>query len=270
MTKSTLLRLLALLALCCTVLGLVSCADTEVGENTELARCFMDHVIAADYDSAYGMVDATVTDADFRAYWDQIRLAAQGAGSYELEQIGWNVNSHNGVTDRTTAYQVYLDNGRTVLLRVLTRDGIEDIAGIHFSDITDFLASTETYVPTVQIILWVVSGLCIAFTVWMLVDCIRRKLKYKALLILMILMGLTLSITVGETSNLSFTVGLFCIPSSIVADPGLVSVVVQLILPVGAILYLCLRGKFTPAEPLPDVDTLEPPSEDPDDTSADQ
>ena len=86
-----------------------------------------------------------------------------------MKQIGWNLNRSNGVTTRTTAYQAELDNGRTVLLRVVTQDGIEGIAGIHFSDITDFLASTEAFVPTVRVILWGVSALAMAFTVWMLV-----------------------------------------------------------------------------------------------------
>ena len=235
---------------------LTSCTpDMDVGNNTELADQFMDHVIADDYDAAYGMVKATVTDSDFRPYWKDIRQTAEGAKTYELEQIGWQINTVNGVTDRTTAYQVYLDNERTVLLRVMTREGIEGIAGIHFSDITEFLASTEVFVPTVQIILWVFSGLCVVFTLWMLVDCLRRKMKYKVVWVLLILFSLCLSFTVGETSNFSFNVGLFFQPSTITADPGLVAVVTKLVIPVGAILYLCLRKKFT-------VDPSKPEGED--------
>ena len=235
---------------------LISCTpDMDVGNNTELADQFMDHVIADDYDAAYGMVKATVTDSDFRPYWKDIRQTAEGAKTYELEQIGWQINTVNGVTDRTTAYQVYLDNERTVLLRVMTREGIEGIAGIHFSDITEFLASTEVFVPTVQLILWVFSGLCVVFTLWMLVDCLRRKMKYKVVWVLLILFSLCLSFTVGETSNFSFNVGLFFQTSTITADPGLVAVVTKLVIPVGAILYLCLRKKFT-------VDPSKPEGED--------
>ena len=235
---------------------LISCTpDMDVGNNTELADQFMDHVIADDYDAAYGMVKATVTDSDFRPYWKDIRQTAEGAKTYELEQIGWQINTVNGVTDRTTAYRVYLDNERTVLLRVMTREGIEGIAGIHFSDITEFLASTEVFVPTVQLILWVFSGLCVVFTLWMLVDCLRRKMKYKVVWVLLILFSLCLSFTVGETSNFSFNVGLFFQTSTITADPGLVAVVTKLVIPVGAILYLCLRKKFT-------VDPSKPEGED--------
>ena len=239
---------------------LISCTpDMDVGNNTELADQFMDHVIADDYDAAYGMVKATVTDSDFRPYWKDIRQTAEGAKTYELEQIGWQINTVNGVTDRTTAYQVYLDNERTVLLRVMTREGIEGIAGIHFSDITEFLASTEVFVPTVQLILWVVSALAMAFTVWMLVDCLRRKMKYKVVWAILIFFGLCFTFTVGETSNFSFNVGLFFQTSSIEADPGLLAVVTKLVIPVGAILYLCLRKKFTVEPPKPEGEDLPDP-----------
>ena len=242
------------------VLTLISCtADMDVGQNTDLAEQFMGHVMTNDYDAAYGMVKATVTDSDFRPYWKDIRQTAEGAKTYELEQIGWQINTVNGVTDRTTAYQVYLDNERTVLLRVMTREGIEGIAGIHFSDITEFLASTEVFVPTVQLILWVFSGLCVVFTLWMLVDCLRRKMKYKVVWVLLILFSLCLSFTVGETSNFSFNVGLFFQTSTITADPGLVAVVTKLVIPVGAILYLCLRKKFMVEPSKPEGEDLPDP-----------
>lgn len=239
---------------------LISCTpDMDVGNNTELADQFMDHVIADDYDAAYGMVKATVTDPDFRAYWATVQTVADGAETYEMKQIGWNLNRSNGVTTRTTAYQAELDNGRTVLLRVVTQDGIEGIAGIHFSDITDFLASTEAFVPTVRVILWVVSALAMAFTVWMLVDCLRRKMKYKVVWAILIFFCLCFTFTVGETSNFSFNVGLFFQTSSIEADPGLLAVVTKLVIPVGAILYLCLRKKFMVEPSKPEGEDLPDP-----------
>jgi hypothetical protein len=256
-TKKILRRALPLLMIALVLLAaLISCTpDMDVGNNTELADQFMDHVIADDYDAAYGLVKATVSDPDFRAYWATVQTVADGAETYEMKQIGWNLNRSNGVTTRTTAHQAELDNGRTVLLRVVTQDGIEGIAGIHFSDITDFLASTEAFVPTVRIILWVVSALAVAFTVWMLVDCLRRKMKYKVVWAILIFFGLCFTFTVGETSNFSFNVGLFFQTSSIEADPGLLAVVTKLVIPVGAILYLCLRKKFT-------VDPSKPEGED--------
>ncbi len=237
-----------LLTLCLTavLLCIPACtSNQDMGNNAVLAKQFMDHVVADDYDSAYGMVKATVTDPDFRAYWGTVQEATEGAVSYETEEISRKFSKAGGVVDRTTAYKVYLDNGRTVLLRVLTREGIEGIAGIHFSDVTDFLKDTETFVPTVQIILWVISGLCMAFTVWMFVDCLRRKMKYKVVWALVILFGAVFTVTVGETANFAFNLCLFFRPSTMTADLGLVAVVTKVVIPVGAILYLCLRKRFT-------------------------
>ena len=64
--------------------ALISCTpDMDVGNNTELADQFMDHVIADDYNAAYGIVKATVSDPDFRDYWNTIRLVAEGAETKE-------------------------------------------------------------------------------------------------------------------------------------------------------------------------------------------
>ena len=235
---------------------LISCTpEVDYGDSIKLSDQFMDHVIADDYDSAYRLVKATVTDPDFRAYWDTIQLVAEGAETYTKLPVQRNATRSGGVTTITTAYQVNLDNGRTVLLRVVTRDGIEGIAGIHFSDITDFLASTDTYVPVLQAIVMVFSLLCMAFTIWMFVDCLRRKMKYKFVWAILTVFGIALNLTVGETFSFSFHIGLFVQMSTVQVDPGLVAVVTKLVIPVGAILYLCLRKKFT-------VDPFKPEGED--------
>jgi hypothetical protein len=235
---------------------LTSCTpEVDYGDIIKLSDQFMDYVIADDYDSAYGMVKATVSDPDFRAYWTTVQTVTDGAKTYEMKQIGWNLNRSNGVTTRTTAHQAELDNGSIVLLRVVTQDGIEGIAGIHFSDITDFMASTEAVVPVLQIIVMVFSLICMAFTVWMFVDCLRRKMKYKFVWAILTVFGIALNLTVGETFSFSFHIGLFVQMSTVRVDPGLVAVVTKLVIPVGAILYLCLRKKFT-------VDPSKPEGED--------
>ena len=253
-TQAIIRRALPLILMILVLLAaLISCTpEMDVGNNTELADQFMDHVIADDYTAAYGMVKATVSDPDFRAYWATVQTVADGAEAYEMKQIGWNLNRSKGVTTRTTAYQAELDNDRIILLRVVTQDGIEGIAGIHFSDITEFIRSTDTYVPVLQAVVLVFSLICMAFTVWMFVDCLRRKMKYKFVWAILTVFGIALNLTVGETAAFSFNVGLFVQMSTVQVDPGLVAVVTKLVIPVGAILYLCLRKKFTVEPPKPD------------------
>ena len=50
--------------------------------------------------------------------------------------------------------------------------------------------------------------------------------------------------TVGQGLNLHFNMGLFAQRNMADADPVLQAVAVKLTLPVGAILYRCLRSKF--------------------------
>ena len=265
-TQKTIRRALLLLTVALVLLAtLISCSpEVDYGGSIELSDQFMDHVIADDYDSAYGMVKATVTDSDFRAYWNTIRLVAEGAETYTKLPVQRKATRSGGVTTITTAYQVNLDNGRIVLLRVVIRDGIEGIAGIHFSDITEFIRSTDTYVPVLQAVVLVFSLLCMAFTVWMFVDCLRRKMKYKFVWAILTVFGIALNLTVGETSAFSFNVGLFVQMSTVQVDPGLVAVVTKLVIPVGAILYLCLRKKFTVEPPKPDGEVPADPFAEPD------
>lgn len=253
------IRFFLIFILAATLLTLTACdLEADVSHNHDLSREFMEKVMANDFESAFGMVKATVEREDFTAYWVEIQAAVEGATTYELENTGWNINSTNGLTTRSTTYNVTLDNGRTVLLRVVTQSDTEGIAGIQFKDITGFLESSNRAIPTVRIILWVVAALSMAFTVWMLIDCIRRKMKYKAIWIILILMGIALTVTVGEVANLNFTVGLFFSLPKIEMDASRVSVVAKTVLPVGAILYLCLRNRFTEKTPPPESEPQAP------------
>ena len=90
--KLTPTRLRTVVVMLCMLMlfSLVSCTDgVDTGENDRLSQTFMGYVLADDYDAAYDLVKATVTDADFRAYWENIQTAAEGAESYGMEQISW-------------------------------------------------------------------------------------------------------------------------------------------------------------------------------------
>lgn len=238
--------LLAGLLMLLLLLTLASCnAEERLEKNHGLGRAFMDHVLQNDYDGAYAMVKETVTEADFGAYWTTIVPAAEGAEHYEMTQTGWNLSTENGRSLTSTTYEVELDNSRTVLLRVVTAEDIEGIAGIHFSDVTDFLTSTAKYLPTLRVVMGVFSGLALLFMILMLVDCLRRKMRYKVLWIILILCGIGVTFSVGEGFSSEFFAGLMIEASTATADPWLRAVEVRLMVPMGAVLYLFLRKKFT-------------------------
>lgn len=241
-----------LIALCLvTVISLASCtADMENGNNTELGDRFLTELLNDDKNEAYELLKHSVNKEEFNNYWTNIRPVAYGATTYEMEQIGWKTNISNGITTRVSAFQVYFDNGETILLRVTTREDIEGIAGIYFSDVTAFLDQTDGFVSAGSIILIVVSLLSIAFVIWMFVDCLRRKIKRKVLWAILIFCGIRLTFTIGEQLGLNFFVGIVLQMNSIAADPSIKSVVAKFILPVGAILYFFLRKRLTIAPPV--------------------
>ena len=248
--------------LCLLLLALtLSACDPDTSRleaGSALALEFMEYVMANDYDSAYAMVKETVTDEDFRAYWTDIQAVTEGATTYEITLADWDTDTFNGVTDSTVSERVTLDNGRIVLLRVMTRDGIEGIAGIRFSDVTDFLQKFEPVVPKISIALQILHFVFLGFTLWMFVDCLRRKLKYKLVWLILILVTVCLTITVGETSDLAFQVSFWFgrgMMSTVDIELGLIAVVTKLVIPVGALLYLCLRKYFIVEKPTAEAET---------------
>lgn len=248
--KQLLLRALLLVLCTITLASLCACtADMEIGDNNELADRFLTCVLENDADGAYALVQNTASKVDFDSYWPTILPIVDGATSYEMEQIGWNIRTVNGNTTRTTAYQIYFNNEKIALLRISAVDGIDGIAGLHFSDITNFVNTSTRVLSYAKGVLWTISALTIAFSIWMLVDCIRRKLKHKVLWILCIFISLSFSVTLGSSLGANFGLGLFFQTNSIVADPSILSLKAQILLPIGAIVYFTRRKKITLVDP---------------------
>ncbi len=221
--------------------------STDIGEIDDLASLFLDKLIADDRDGAYDLVKQTVKSEDFVQYWSLMRVPAQGAKAYELEQIGWNVKISNGVSTKIAAFTVSFDTGRTMFFRITTLEGVEGIAGVSFHETTEFVSKTSAAVSVGNVISTVLFLLLTAFTVWMLVDCIRRRINKKALWIFIILIGATVSLTVGEKTGINFGIGIFTNVPKIVADPSILSMIFKLYLPLGAIVYFFSRKKLTAA-----------------------
>ena len=256
--KQLLLRALLLVLCMITLASLCACtADMEIGDNNELADRFLTCVLENDAAGAYALVQNSASKVDFDSYWPTILPIVEGATSYEMEQIGWNIRTVNGNTTRTTAYQIYFNNEKIALLRITAADGIDGIAGLHFSDITNFVNTSTRVLPYAKGVLWTLSALAIAFSIWMLVDCIRRKIKHKVLWILCIFIGLTFSVTLGASVGVNFGLGVFLRFNSIVADPAILSLKAQILLPIGAIVYFTRRKKIT---------LIDPPAQEPTDT----
>ena len=249
MKKSSLTPMKALVVLLLAVLLLPilsGCESMLIDNGLHRSECeaFVNALMANDYPAAQAVAPTILTN-DKKSVFDTCRQSFEGATSYELTQTGWNINTTNGVTTRTAAYQIELDTGKICQLTLQTTENVEGIAFINFRDSSEFIESTKN-VGTVNIVLLAISIVVMAFTVWMLVDAIRRKMAKKALWIILILLSLSLSFTTGPASvNNSFMVTLFLTPSSYQAVIPNETLTLTVVLPIGSLIYFFLRKKLT-------------------------
>ncbi len=247
---------------------LTSCGSSifeELSKDSDpdvFCRTFIDHVIADEKEETYQMFNGMCSRADFEKLWTSFRATADGADAADIHMTGFWFYTENGDDFFKGQYFVEYNNGSTMNLSLVFADG-ETIYQIIYLDVTDFYADAEKTSGILNIVLGVYSLLVLAFCVWMIVDCARRRVRKKALWILLIIAGVSLSLRVGEYGNVSFMVGLFLQSSQAWVDFGYLAVGTKLILPVGAVIYFCLRRRITltplpatPIQPLADGYTL--------------
>ena len=194
------------------------------------------------------MIKETTSQEDFHAFYNQVYPSLSQIKSYELKQVGWYTNVRNGVKSYQTAYQMTTDSGAVWGIRLTTVEGVNGIYGLHMQDNTEFVDQTAS----LKGIDWVLKGVSIlvmAFSVWMIVDCAKRKIRKKPLWIILILFGISAGLTFGSAGfSTNFHVGLFISMSGAVVDPVLGSASMNLVVPVGALLYFALRKRLEKKE----------------------
>ncbi len=260
--------LLAFLTVSALLLLLTSCGGaifSELSEDSDadvFCRTFIDRVLADEKEEAYQMLDGLGSRADFEKLWDYFGDSAEGATAAEIHMTDFLFFTENGTDYFKGQYFVQFNNGRDINLSLIT-DGKNAVVGLNYLDISGFYPKAEKAVSVLDPVLAVYSLLVLAFCVWMIVDCARRRVRKKALWILLIIAGVSLSLRVGEYGNVSFMVGLFLQSSQAWVDFGYLAVGTKLILPVGAVIYFCLRRRITltplpatPIQPLADGYTL--------------
>lgn len=235
-----------LILLVASVLLLSGCESAIINNGLHRNECelYVNALLKGDFEAAHAVTPA-LSEEEHRPYFNEFCKSFRGATSYTLTQTGWNINTTNGVTTRTAAYQIELDTGVICQLTLQTHEDVEGIAYINFNDSSAFIESTKN-VGAVNILLIVGSLVLMVFPVWMLIDCIKRKMAKKAWWIVLILLSLSLTFTNGaHTMNTSFMVSLFCFFSSIEAVIPNETVSLTVVLPIGALIYCFLRKKLT-------------------------
>ena len=253
------LRILASLAaviiVICTISVFASCGDTEKNDQVKsLTEQFVNAVVADDADAAFSLMTPGVDKTEFDTFFVNVRGYFEGAKDYELTQTGWNTRISNGVSSYMVTFTVNTDNGAEIEVETTVVEGYENIYNIHFTPIKRADSALPTLFPF-QMGALVLSLAATAFCIWMIVDCAKRKIKKKALWIILILVGVSVGLSVGQGIHFNWLVGLAIGGSSVTSGGGLVSF--KVMIPVGAIIYFILRKKMTSPESVSDAQNNE-------------
>lgn len=246
MKKSIRTPIAVLLLVFLTLTVLIGCESALINNGMHRAECeaYLDAMLAGDFEAAHAITPA-IDREEHRAYFEESRKALEGATTYTLTQTGWNINTNNGVTTKSASYQMVTDNGLICQFSLNTVEGYEGIANISFRDTTAFAQSAQL-VEKINIALIIVSLLPIAFSIWMLVDCCKRKMNHKVWWIILTLLAFRFSYTTGPTNVGTHFSGVpFFAFSSITAVIPTESLTVAIALPIGALIYFFLRKKLS-------------------------
>jgi hypothetical protein len=216
----------------------------DIDKQKKLCVEMVDCVIADNVNGAYALVESAGTVEQFMPVWSEMRGVLSETETYEIESTGWNVNWNNGVETTRVSFEVNTDDGKTCNFTVTTGANGR-IVGFHFLDATDFVRSTA-FIPVINAVLTVISLGFTAFSIWMLVDAVKRRMKLKALWIIATVFYVGISASWGPSSfNFNTSMKLVLGLSKITAQSSSLSVAVNLLLPVGAVVYFLVRKKLT-------------------------
>ena len=91
-----------------------------------------------------------------------------------------------------------------------------------------------------------IKELLAGFCVWMFIDCLKRRLRYKVLWAIVTCVFAGLSVTIGTTGVNFNTHFLLALPlTGISADPSVLAITASVFLPIGAIFYFFMRKRLT-------------------------
>ena len=259
-----LFRLAAILMTVVLLLSFAACNPADLAEENaevrEMTEGMVDAILDNDPAAAYALFPS-LTQAEFDSFFPAARQYFSGVESYTLAMIGVNVNVKNGVTQYTVVYRMET-NTQPYEITASTVSNVKGFYGFHVvseEDGTTRFTGTLTTMKGANVAQWVllVIGMATyAFVIWALVDCIRRKLKQKWACILMIIFGSVAFLFTVQSSGVNFNFNFLNILSytalMIYQNPP-DALQLRIFVPVGAILYLALRHKWTIKDEAPPV-----------------
>ncbi len=267
-TTKTLSRLAILLMALVPLLSFAACNPADLAEENaevrEMTEDMIDAIIAGDKNAAYQIVP-DIPQAEFDQAFDALYECLSPVESYTLTMRNINVHTVNGVTQYKIVYLLETNAG-DYLLESGTRTDMKGLSTFQMGTVEDNttrFTGTLTTMKGANVTQWVllIVGLATyAFLIAVLVDCCRQKIKMKWLFILIIVLGSVAFLFTMQASGLNWNFNFLNILSytalMIYQNPP-DAVQLRIFVPVGAIVYLCLRKKLIakaqemPVPPMP-------------------
>ena len=259
-----LFRLAAILMTVVLLLSFAACNPADLAEENaevrEMTEDMIDAIIAGDKNAAYQIVP-DIPQAEFDQAFDALYECLSTVESYTLTMRNINVNTVNGVTQYKIVYLLETNAG-DYFLESGTRTDMKGLSTFQMGTVEDnttrFTGTLTTMkgANVAQWVLLVIGMATYAFVIWALVDCIRRKLKQKWACILMIIFGSVAFLFTVQSSGVNFNFNFLNILSytalMVYQNPP-DALQLRIFVPVGAILYLALRHKWTIKDEAPPV-----------------
>lgn len=248
MKKVSLLLLTLIIAV--SFLGCKSVSIQDVPQIRTGVDSFISSTITDDADAAYEALHQDIKRSEFNNAYLQIAACMDGVESYELTPIRYNVTNRNGTKIIQLTYDMQTNCGNFLVNAAI----IEGNDGLIAFNVAPQEQTALTYSGTLghmqgaNLLQWFVLILGLitwVFVILVFVDCCRTKIKRKILWLILIALGcliLSLSMTNGML-NLRFNIGLYLMISFLMLY-GNGSWQFSLLIPIGAILYLCMKKEL--------------------------
>ena len=248
--------------ICISILCFASCdehyedIEKESNKNEELATKFFNYVLEDNMAEAYKMVKDECTFEEFSDSYATFREAFEGATEFEIvlyredgftsddyeEDEGYYVYCDN-------VYELELDNGKYLTATVSTSSlSDKTIDYVEVEETTTFRNITKFSLPFLNFLLISLYIGIIVFTVFMVIDCAKRRIKLKVLWMFILFAAMTYSLSLGGEFSLGYELGVTLEPSYIEAYPVFETIDIYLSVPAGAIIYFFVR-EHLPTKP---------------------
>jgi len=250
--SAVIIMAIAVLLSCCGCSSVKQLLDDE--EIRAYTETMLDALIEDDFDAAYAMVDDMCTEEEFNGFFSEMQKMLNGAENYTLKLTSIYKNSSytNGeaVSSTTASYEAAVDN-QTFVVNVQTSSAYDNLCAFNivpFEKTNNYYTGTIGRMQNATVMQWIMLMInlpAIGTAIFALVDCCCRKVKNKALWIIILILGFAAFSAALSSSSVKFNVniGWFNAYSALIYYGGGMTVA-RLMLPVGAIVYLCMRKKL--------------------------